>query len=199
VWDEDPQRAVYEQTEWPEEFQLYVSPAKSCGAAIQEFAERHVGEPIGFIGQDTVVLTPGSAQELEREAGQWCLAWPNDLIQRWALPIHFCIGPALVKALQGVVVPPELPHNNLDGRLKLIADNLGVGRYRPDLLWVHMHPCRGLAPHDEVSEEVLSFYAAAEPAWEAYVEKLRAEIRLARKIMFQVFEKEAREWLSTLS
>lgn len=190
VWKDDPEYKSYMETGWPEEFQLYVSDKKSCGEALQEFAEMHPNEPIGFIGEDCVVRTPNAANKLQAEAGDWYLAWPNDTIQRWGLSTHFCIGPLLLKALKGVLVPKDFPHHYLDTRLRVIADNCGLERYRPDVIFQHMHYIKHPELHDKVYAQADADFQAAGQRWEAYRETLEKEIHLVRMIMVRAFEKD---------
>lgn len=184
---DEPKWKEYDEYKWPDTWNFYVSDAQSAGEAIQEFAERHRGEAIGWISDDMVIRTENAPAKLADAAGEWFVAWPNDGFQRWNLPTHYCLGARLVDALGGIVVPKEFPHHYMDNRLKVIADNCGLARYCPDVFIEHMTAFNGKATVDSTFERVSSEFQAATWRWEEYRMKLIEEIRAVQEALLKEF------------
>lgn len=189
VWSGDEFAERYEEYEWPRKWKFYRSDAQTAGEAIQEFAETWPGERIGFVGEDIVISTPNAIEELEESAGEYYLAYPNDLIQRHALPTHFCVGPKLIKWLDGRLTIPKFPHHFLDTRLWAIAYSTGLLRYRPDVLFYHKHPAARRVAPDPVYEETEWKYSGAKVRWSMYLkEGLQKEVEKVKTAMWREFE-----------
>jgi hypothetical protein len=184
---DEPYWTEYDAYTWPTSWNFYVSEAQTAGAAIQEFAERHRGDAIGWVSDDLVVRTEDAPGILASAAGDWFLSWPNDGFQRWFLPTHFCVGPRLIEALNGIVVPSDFPHHYMDNRLKVIADNCGLARYLPDVYIEHITHFNGKAGVDAVQVEVGKDFQAATWRWEEYQGKLVQEIEAIRMALLKEF------------
>lgn len=190
IWKDDPKRGVYENIEWPRSWELYLSDKESAGAAIQEFADNHVGEPIGFIGEDVVLRSFEPIRALEEAADLWFLAYPNDTIQRNGLATHFCAGPKFIEWIGGRLAPGRFPHHYLDMRLTVLAMATGLTRYCPNVIFYHKHPFAQRCEMDEVYLETQEQYAAATKRWEQYrAQDFKPEVRRVREAMHAEFER----------
>lgn len=139
IWEHDPCREEYLSIQWPESWELYVSPAKGAGEALNEFFRLHPNEEsYGFIGDDVVLRTTGGVGELERTAGEWFIAYPNDCVQRFLIPTHFCIGGELARTID-CVVPPMFKHNYIDVGLKELGERMNLLRWCPHVIFQHKH------------------------------------------------------------
>jgi hypothetical protein len=201
VWEHDPHKEAYFSVEWPKGWNFYESPAEWCGEALQEFWLMRPDEPFyGFIGDDVVLRTPGGLEILEREAGDWFIAWPNDTLQRWRLSTHFCVGGKLTNVLGWWVYPP-LRHHYLDMPLYHIAINTGLGRYCPQVIFQHKHFLLGGVEKDatysriygDSNEPTGEMHEAAEKIWLDYArEGLAPDIRKVLRTVHETFEDRAR-------
>jgi hypothetical protein len=146
IWSKDPRKEDYRALEWPASWSFYESDAEWAGDALAEYFEAFPNEEYyGFIGDDIVLLTPGGIEQLIYEAGEWFVAYPNDMLQRHHMATHFCIGGELVRTL-GYIVPPGFTHHYMDQAIMDVATNVGLLRYRPDILFFHDHFIRNVDP-----------------------------------------------------
>lgn len=139
VWEKDPYREEYERRSWPDEWTVYVDGNEWAGQAWQAFYESDTERDYyGFIGDDVVLRSDNAIGELVEEAKDIYLAYPNDCLQRHHLSTHPCVGGNLAR-LVGYLVPPGIVHHNMDNVWHTIALNTGLLRYRPDVIFEHVH------------------------------------------------------------
>jgi hypothetical protein len=154
VWKDDPRLEDYQKVEWPEEWELYEGDYKGAGASLREMWRMLPDEKsYGFIGDDIVLRTPGAIDLLEKEAGDWFIAYPDDTIQRNRLPTHFCIGGKLTNVL-GWIVPNNIQHGYMDMPIMNLGLNTGLLRYCPHIIFHHKHFTRQEAEFDASYQEM---------------------------------------------
>lgn len=200
VWKDDPRREEYLNTEWPEEFELYVGEYQGAGETLQQMWRMLPNESsYGFIGDDIVLRTPGAIDKLEEEAGDWYIAFPNDTIQRNRLPTHFCVGGKLTNVV-GWLVPNGIRHGYMDLPLLNIGLNTGLLRYRPDIIFQHKHFLMGEAERDDTYaimyradgqlDEESEYVKADKARLDAYYEKsIMEDIKKVLKALVREFER----------
>lgn len=139
IWDQDPRKEDYFKTEWPKGWQLYESPAKGAGEALNEYFRLNPNEQTyGFIGDDIVLRTTQGLELLDATAYPWFLAYPNDTIQRHQVSTHFSLGGEFARTL-ATIVPPMFKHSYMDVGLLNIAAPMCLARYCPHVVFQHMH------------------------------------------------------------
>ena len=139
VWKDDPKKEEYFSIEWPEEFELFEGDYQGAGESLQQMWRMRPDEKCyGFIGDDIVIRTPNAVERLEREAGDWYIAYPNDTFQRNRLPTHFCVGGKLTNVV-GWLVPNGIRHGYMDLPMLNLGLNTGLLRYCPDIIFQHKH------------------------------------------------------------
>lgn len=196
VWEDDPRKDDYFKYEWPEGWVLYESAAEWAGEALNQYFDMQPNEPYyGFIGDDIVLRTPLGMSELEDEAGEWCIAYPNDMLQRHRLCTHFCIGGEFARTL-GYIVPRTFAHHNIDLALMNIGRETGLIRYCPRVIFQHKHflarrdverdatyrKVWGDVPLEEISKRNELFDSKVWTAW-AHGEFSRDVGKLRRKML----------------
>jgi hypothetical protein len=107
----------------------------------------------GFIADDIVIRSDNAIGELVEEATNLYIAYPNDCLQRHRLCTHPCIGGDLVRAI-GYLAPPGIRHHHMDNVWHTIGLNTGLLRYRPDVLFDHVHFLRDKVEIDPVYSRV---------------------------------------------
>lgn len=154
VWDEDPFCDDYLSTTWPSGWNLYESPEKGAGEALNgAFSEWNDEECYGFIGDDIVLKTTGGLEILEEASKPYFAAYPNDTLQRNNLCTHFCVGSELAKIMEGIV-PPMFKHNYMDVGLANIAIPFQLLRYCPQVIFQHRHFINGHVDKDDTYKAI---------------------------------------------
>lgn len=126
---------------------------------------------IGFMGDDHRVRTDGWDRTLAEAAGEWGIAYGNDLLRGAELPTSVMMSADIIRVL-GKMCPAELWHMYCDDYWKALGSELGRLAYLPDVVIEHLHPAAGKAQVDESyhqtnNPEVFSRDAAA---WDAYIQ-----------------------------
>jgi hypothetical protein len=139
VWDGDPFREEYAKRRWPKTWNFYHSSHKRVVPTLNEFAfdYRPGQETYGFIADDVVLRTPGGLDLLQALAEPCYISYPNDLLQRWRLATHPCVGGELIREL-GWWGHPSVQHG-FDMPLMWIGAYCGLLRYAPFVIFDHQH------------------------------------------------------------
>jgi len=124
---------------------------------------------IGFMGDDHRVRTPGWDRMLALAAGDWGVAYGDDLLQGPRLPTAVVMAADLVRVLQKMA-PFELRHMYCDDYWLRLGHGLDRIRYLHDVVIEHMHPSAGKAELDESYRQTNSpeSFAVDADAWAAY-------------------------------
>lgn len=127
---------------------------------------------VGFMGDDHRVRTGGWDAALMASAGQWGVAYANDLNMGEALPTSVVMGADIVKAL-GYFAPPELEHLYCDNFWLELGRGMGELYYRADVQIEHLHPTVAKAKWDEQYRRVNASeqFERDGAAWAAYRER----------------------------
>lgn len=126
---------------------------------------------VGFMGDDHRVLTDGWDAELCDSAGEWGVAYGNDLNQGSRLPTSVVMSANIVKAL-GYFAPPTLEHLYCDNFWLEIGQGVDALTYRGDVRIEHLHPTVAKSKWDEQYRRVnaLAQFTRDGEAWAAYRE-----------------------------
>lgn len=144
----DPRLNEYQQRVWPSTWSTEIVPMLGNGPTYNEILRRYPNEKCyGFLADDALLDVPGMLAELERDAGDWNVAYANDQHHGEAIPTMPCIGGDLVRAV-GYLSPSALIHWGIDCAWYEIGKRLDALRYRPELTYTHLNPVFGTAPDD---------------------------------------------------
>ncbi len=140
----------YKDVEVPPNFKRCSVPAGTrIGSMYQILYHNFPNEEYyGIIADDVVPETPGWDVILKDACLPNKISWGFDGIQNGRLPTHPFIGGELVKKL-GWWAPPGIQHWFIDNVWKIIADELGVGVYLPEVRMMHHHPVNKKAEDDD--------------------------------------------------
>lgn len=143
--DED-QAEMYAATSLPEGWKLDVSKRNYFGPKNNDVFSRYPNEPwYGSINDDMLPETPGWDSILPEASGPWGIAWGDDKLGGRAVCVAF--GGELIRAL-GWICCPGVYHFFNDDVHELIARELGIGKYIPEVIVPHLHFSKG-AEYDE--------------------------------------------------
>lgn len=149
LYAKDPLLQQYLDQPWPFTWSTEIVDVRGNANSYNEMFRRHPKEQCyGFLADDVVLKTPGMLAELERSAGEWNVAYPNDGV--WlegGLATMPCIGGSLARAA-GYLAPPNFVHMSIDSVWTRIGERLNCLKYRPDLQYTHNHPLVGRAQWD---------------------------------------------------
>lgn len=149
LYEKDPMLGEYMMGAWPKSWQTAVVAMPGNGPTYNALLEMKPKEPFyGFLADDILLDTPGMLKELEREAGQWNIAYSNEGHQCERLATMPCIGGDLVREV-GYLAPPHIVHWAIDDVWTAIGRKLDRLRYRADLRYTHLNPIWGTAPDDK--------------------------------------------------
>lgn len=126
---------------------------------------------VGFIGDDHRMRTPGWDRRLADAAGDWGIAYGNDLLRGADLPTAVVMSADLIRVLRKMA-PEELWHMYCDDYWMSLGDELGRITYLDDVVIEHLHPSAGKAELDDSYRQTNSpeVFARDADAWLAYVQ-----------------------------
>lgn len=166
--ESDPKLDDYLVQPWPASWKVEIVPMPGNGPTYNEVLRRYPNEPCyGFLADDAVLTTAGMLRALEIEAGRDCVSYANDQHHGEKIPTLPCIGGDLVRRV-GYLAPRNLPHWGIDCCWHAIGERLGKLRYRPDLVYDHMHPLWGTGEWDATyrsSQKASIFYEQIYRSW----------------------------------
>lgn len=143
--DKDPNRR------WPNGWTILIEKERFTAADAMRLAVKYAPRAAfyGFLADDVVFKTPWSRQ-LASAATPCFVSYPDDCIQGEGLCTHFACGGDLVRQL-GWWALPGLKHHGID----LVFMNLGYNvpgllKYRPDVIFEHMHPMVDKGKWDDI-------------------------------------------------
>lgn len=124
---------------------------------------------IGFIGDDHRMRTPGWDARLAEAAGEWGIAYGNDLLRGAELPTSVVMSADLIRVL-GKMAPSELWHMYCDDYWLALGRQLGRITYLDDVIVEHLHPAAGKAQLDDSYRETNSpeVFSRDATAWAVY-------------------------------
>jgi hypothetical protein len=179
------------ELQWPESWTLWDEREQTrLLPALNEAFAKHPNEAFyGFISDDVVPLTPGWHTRLIEAAGDWYVAYPNDCLQRHALPTHPVLGGKLVRSV-GFWAVRGLMHNfGLDNFWLNIGLHAGVLRYCPDVIFEHEHVIVGKAVEDAGYKFASEVLAREQKWWEDNAaEPVRDGVLAVRQGLREAFE-----------
>ena len=125
---------------------------------------------IAFMGDDHRVRSCGWDHWLAKAAGEWGVAYGNDLLRGAELPTAVVMSADIVRVL-GKMAPAELWHMYCDDYWAALGRELGSLTYLDDIVIEHMHPSAGKAEVDESYLQTNSpeVYDADAAAWDTYL------------------------------
>lgn len=148
LYAKDARLDDYAASEWPAGWVTQVVDMPGNGPTYNEILRRYPDEPCyGFLADDTLLDVPGMLAALERDAGDWNVAYANDQHHKELIPTMPCLGGELVRAV-GYLAPPDMMHWGIDCIWGEIGKRTGALRYRSDLTYTHLNPVWGTAPDD---------------------------------------------------
>jgi len=100
LYEKDPLIDRYLDQKWPASWMIELVSMLGNGPTYNEMLRRYPHEQTyGFLADDAVLETPGMLWRLERAAGDWAVAYPNDGVWKdGGLATMPCIGGELVRA-----------------------------------------------------------------------------------------------------
>lgn len=148
--EDDPYLEDYLKLVIPDSWIVHIGPQVKMGGAMRETFKEFPNEPFySFIGDDTIPRTEYWDKELIETAGDWLIAYPNDLLKGRKQATHPVIGGELLRAV-GYWTLPCLTHLYTDTVWDYIGKMLDLLRYREDVILEHCHWSVGKAPKDEI-------------------------------------------------
>ncbi len=118
-------------------------------ATTDHIAEQYgVATIIGNLGDDHMVRTEGWDAVIENALRSPGIAYGDDLLQGERLPTAPFISTRIVNAL-GWYALPSCRHMYIDDAWKAIGNELGILRYRPEVVIEHVHPGAGKVETDD--------------------------------------------------
>lgn len=140
LYEQDPRLQEYLDQEWPESWSIEIVDMKGNGPTYNEIFRRYPTEPqYGFLADDAILKTPDMLFELETEAADRFVAYSNDQHHGETIATMPCIGGELVRRV-GYLAPKNIIHWGIDCVWHEIGRRLDRLRYRPDLVYEHLHP-----------------------------------------------------------
>jgi len=180
---DDPRLKEYQDVEIPDNWAVHVNGSRNIGEMMNQFVKTFPDAAFyGFLADDCLPRTPGWDKALIEAAGDWGIAYPNDLFQGEKLCTFPCCGGRLVREL-GWWALPGLRHLFIDDALMTVGKRIGRLTYLPDVVLEHLHFGNGKAPMDETyvktshAEDEAVFQAwKNDPATAACLAKVRAKM-----------------------
>jgi hypothetical protein len=143
----------YRRLRLPANWEIHYEPEwGSIGASMRYCLDRYPeATHYGWLADDTVPRTKGWDKQLEYAAGEWCLAYADDLwfsTMGWSdywtnqlrlgtqVSAGLCWGGELIRAV-GWWAPPGLVQAGIDTAWTAIIAPLGLGRYVDDVVVEH--------------------------------------------------------------
>jgi len=126
---------------------------------------------IGFMGDDHRVRTHGWDRELSGAAGDWGVAYGNDLLRGQELPTSVVMSADIIRVLRKMA-PEQLWHMYCDDYWKALGGGLGRLAYRSDVVIEHLHPAAGKAQMDDSYRRTNhpDVFSRDATAWGAYIQ-----------------------------
>lgn len=119
-----------------------------CGVVRKAFRD-NPNEPFyGILADDIVAETRGWDRALAFAAGDWNVAYPNDLLNGERMATMPVVGGKLARAL-GNIIPPGFVHTKFDRAWMDVGRGIGRLKYLPDVKIKHEHWSDGKTPKDE--------------------------------------------------
>jgi hypothetical protein len=170
LYEKDPLIDRYLEQRWPDSWQIELVDMRGNGPTYNEMLRRYPQEATyGFLADDAVLDTPGMLRQLERAAGDWGVAYPNDGIWKdGGLATMPCLGGKLVRAA-GYLSPPNFVHMGIDSVWTAIGQKLGCLKYLPELRYTHNHPLVGKAQWDKTYIDAQLLSVGHEAALHSFV------------------------------
>ncbi len=109
-------------------------------------------EYYAFVADDVIPRTPNWDKELKQTCLEYMYSWPEDGEKGEKFASHAFISSELVRAC-GKLNPLDLDHFGFDNFWFHLAKDLGVGKFRGDILLEHMHPRMGKGLIDSTYKE----------------------------------------------
>lgn len=157
LWTGDPKFPEVLNQEWPLEWTIIQEKERfTAGEAMRRIIKYAPKAAFyGFLADDIVFKTQWSAQ-LASAAAPCFISYPDDLVQGERLCTHFTCGGELVRRL-GWWALPELQHSGIDLAFMNLGYNVpGLLKYRPDVIFEHMHPMVHKGAQDEIYDHAKS-------------------------------------------
>ena len=148
--ENDPRLNDYLKLVFPDTWITHIGPQVKMGGAMREAFKEFPDEVFySYIGDDTIPRTEYWDMELAYTAGDWEIAYPNDLLQGEKSATHPVIGGKLLRAV-GYWTLPCLTHLYTDTVWDHIGKELDLLRYREDVILEHCHWSNGKPPRVEI-------------------------------------------------
>lgn len=170
----------YTRMHLPDGWRIETVDVLRNGPTYDEILRRYPDEGCyGFLADDVLLDVPGMLRELEREAGDWNVAYANDQHHEDRICTMPCLGGNLVRAV-GYLAPKTILHSAIDCAWHEIGRCLGRLRYRADLTYTHLHPLFGTGPWDETYKAAQQASVFFEDLFRAWVHGGALQQALAR-------------------
>lgn len=154
----DPHLDEYEAIKWPKAWKVAIYPQQNLADSLNWAFRKYPNEAqYGFLADDTLPSPENWAKMLEKEAGDWNVAYPDDGHHHEKLCPHHCIGGELMREV-GWWALPGLRHSFLDTVWYVIGMKTDALRYVRKVLFDHLHPFFGRGEMDETYVYGHSFY-----------------------------------------
>jgi len=140
----------YSTVSLPDGWHLFVTGQRTdvCGIVRQAFRD-NLKEPFyGVLADDIVAETLGWDKALAFAAGDWNVAYPNDLLNGERMATMPVIGGKLARTL-GNIVPLGFVHTMFDKAWMDVGRGIGRLKYLPDVKIRHEHWSDGKTPKDD--------------------------------------------------
>lgn len=139
VLDEN-QKELYERYDYKSAFTFIYVSIRGVNNILNEMFKRYPwATSYGVIADDCVIRTGEALYKLEELAGEYSVAFGNDLHWGPEIPTHPCIGGAFLRAL-GYWSEPRFLHNGPDKVWAALGRMTGLLRYDPTIVIEHEHP-----------------------------------------------------------
>lgn len=143
---DNDQAGLYRHVKLPTNWTLDISPKAFFGPKNNAVLARYPSEPwYGSMNDDMLPETQGWDSILPKAAGPWGIAWGDDRYGGRAGCVAF--GGELIRAL-GFICAPGVLHFFNDDAHEIIARELEIGRYVPEVVVPHLHFTNGKAEQD---------------------------------------------------
>lgn len=154
--DDDPALPAYRALDWPGFATVWTGQrVKMGGAMVEAFARWPDAGCYGPMSDDAVPMTARWDAELTETAGDWFIAFPDDLLKGAAQATHPHVGGAFLRAV-GFWSLPGLVHLYTDAVWDWLGRLYGNLIYRPDVVIDHRHFSTGRAPMDATYERTFN-------------------------------------------
>lgn len=168
---DDPLIDDYTDTARAWNFDLEVGDPSRIGPILNRLAPALAEQydVVGFMGDDHLPRTEGWDTRLEAAAGEWGVAYGNDLLQGERLATAVFIGSGIVSTL-GYYVPPGLKHLYFESPWMAWGRTVESLTYLDDVVIEHLHYINGKAEQDDLYRDVNSegMYAHDGARWAEY-------------------------------